>query len=166
MEMNRIDALVADRNIWYDDEAVEGWIRYCEAELTLTDGEPLVLLDSFKLWGEQVFGWYYYTTRSVYVKDRRRTGWALRAAPRPQASDRQAVPHRRAWRREEHVRVCDPELLPEHRHVHDASDHDRPDDEARRGGHVPDRHGDHSRSRPPVQVPHRRFDHGDLGKAR
>ena len=69
MEMNRIDALVADRNIWYDDEAVEGWIRYCEAELTLTDGEPLVLLDSFKLWGEQVFGWYYYTTRSVYVKD-------------------------------------------------------------------------------------------------
>ena len=55
MEMNRIDALVADRNIWYDDEAVEGWIRYCEAELTLTDGDPLVLLDSFKLWGEQVF---------------------------------------------------------------------------------------------------------------
>ena len=69
MEMNRIDALIADRNIWYDDEAVEGWIKYCEAELTLTDGDPLVLLDSFKLWGEQVFGWYYYTTRSVYVKD-------------------------------------------------------------------------------------------------
>ncbi len=67
MEMNRIDDLIANPGIWYDDQAVEGWISYCENELTLTDGEDLKLLDSFKLWGEQVFGWYYYVERSVYV---------------------------------------------------------------------------------------------------
>jgi len=67
MEMNRIDALIENPGIWYDDEAVEGFIRYCESELTLTDGEDLVLLDSFKLWAEQIFGWYYYVERSVYV---------------------------------------------------------------------------------------------------
>jgi len=68
MEMNRIDALIADPAIYYDDLAVEGWIEYCERELTLTNGAPLELLDSFKLWGEQLFGWYYFITRSVYVK--------------------------------------------------------------------------------------------------
>ena len=67
MEMNRIDELIANPGIYYDDEAVEGWIRFCEHELTLTDGSNLILLDSFKLWGEQVFGWYYYVERSVYV---------------------------------------------------------------------------------------------------
>lgn len=66
MEMNRIDALIANPNIYYDDEAVEGFIRYCENELTLTDGADLYLLDSFKLWAEQVFGWYYFVERSVY----------------------------------------------------------------------------------------------------
>ena len=67
MEMNRIDDLIANPGIWYDDQAVEGWISYCESELTLTDGEDLKLLDTFKLWGEQIFGWYYYVERSVYV---------------------------------------------------------------------------------------------------
>lgn len=66
MEMNRIDDLIANPGVYYDDQAVEGWIRYCEAELTLTDGSDLHLLDSFKLWGEQVFGWYYFVDRSVY----------------------------------------------------------------------------------------------------
>ena len=66
MEMNRIDDLIANPGVYYDDEAVEGWIRYCENELTLTDGSDLKLLDSFKLWGEQVFGWYYFIERSVY----------------------------------------------------------------------------------------------------
>ena len=66
MEMNRIDELIDDPRYWYDDQAVEGWIRFCENELTLTDGGDLKLLDSFKLWGEQVFGWYYYLERSVY----------------------------------------------------------------------------------------------------
>lgn len=67
MEMHRIDALIENPGIWYDDEAVEGFIRFCESELTLTDGEDLVLLDSFKLWAEQIFGWYYFVERSVYV---------------------------------------------------------------------------------------------------
>lgn len=66
MEMNRIDALIADRSFYYDDQAVEGWVRYCESELTLTDGSDLNLLDTFKLWGEQIFGWYYFVDRSVY----------------------------------------------------------------------------------------------------
>ena len=67
MEMNRIDDLIANPGFYYDDKAVEGWIKYCENELTLTDGEDLHLLDSFKLWGEQVFGWYYFVERSVYI---------------------------------------------------------------------------------------------------
>lgn len=66
MEMNRIDDLIANPGIYYDDKAVEGWIKYCECELTLTDGSDLHLLDTFKLWGEQVFGWYYFVERSVY----------------------------------------------------------------------------------------------------
>ena len=69
MEMNRLDDLIANPGIYYDDQAVEGWIQYCEEELTLTDGSDLNLLDSFKLWGEQVFGWYYFVERSVYQPD-------------------------------------------------------------------------------------------------
>ena len=67
MEMNRIDALIANPGIYYDDEAINGFIAYCENELTLTNGEDLKLLDSFKLWAEQIFGWYYFVERSVYV---------------------------------------------------------------------------------------------------
>lgn len=66
MEMNRIDALIENPNVYYDDEAVEGFIRYCETELTLTDGSPMTLLDTFKLWAEEIFGWYYYVERSVF----------------------------------------------------------------------------------------------------
>ena len=66
MEMNRIDALIENPGIWYDDQDVEGFILYCETELTLTDGEDLILLDSFKLWAEQIFGWYYFVERSIY----------------------------------------------------------------------------------------------------
>lgn len=66
LEMNRIDALIENPQYYYDDNAVEGWIRYCEDELTLTDGSPLNLLDTFKLWGEEIFGWYYFVERSVY----------------------------------------------------------------------------------------------------
>ena len=66
MEMNRIDDLIANPGIFYDDKAVEGWIKFCNNELTLTDGSDLNLLDTFKLWGEQVFGWYYFVERSVY----------------------------------------------------------------------------------------------------
>lgn len=69
MEMNRIDDLIANPGIWYDDQAIQGFINYCENELTLTDGEDLHLLDSFKLWAEQIFGWYYFVEQSVYDPD-------------------------------------------------------------------------------------------------
>ena len=67
MEMNRVDALIDNPGVWYDDQAIDGFIRYCENELTLTDGEDLHLLDTFKLWAEQIFGWYYFVDRSIYV---------------------------------------------------------------------------------------------------
>ena len=69
MEMNRIDDLIRNPGIYYDDKAVDGFIKYCENELTLTDGSDLKLLDSFKLWAEQIFGWWYYVVRSVYIPD-------------------------------------------------------------------------------------------------
>lgn len=67
MEMNRIDKLIANPGVYYDDEAINGFVEFCEEELTLTDGEDLYLMDSFKLWAEQVFGWWYFVDRSVYV---------------------------------------------------------------------------------------------------
>lgn len=66
LEMNRIDSLIANPNIYYDPQAIDGFIKYCEWELTLTDGSDLFLLDTFKLWAEQIFGWYYFVERSVY----------------------------------------------------------------------------------------------------
>jgi phage terminase large subunit-like protein len=69
MEMNRIDALIANPSIYYDDQAVEGFIRYCEGELTLTDGTDFYMLPTFKLWAEQIFGWYYFVQRSVFEPD-------------------------------------------------------------------------------------------------
>ena len=71
MEMNRIDQPIANPNIYYDPAKVEGWISFCEHELTLTDGRPLKLLDTFKLWGEEVFAWYYFVERSIYTPDDR-----------------------------------------------------------------------------------------------
>lgn len=70
MEMNRIDDLIANPGIYYDDEAIEGWVKFCEQEMTLTDGSDVTLLDSFKLWGEQVFGWYFFVDRSVPVPNK------------------------------------------------------------------------------------------------
>ena len=74
MEMNRIDELIDNPGIWYDDEAINGFIAYCENELTLTNGEDLHLLESFKLWAEQIFGWYYFVERSVYVPSKNGRG--------------------------------------------------------------------------------------------
>lgn len=80
MEMNRIDRLIANPGIYYDDKAIDGFIAYCENELTLTNGEDLKLLDSFKLWAEQVFGWYYFVERSVYApsKDNHGGRWVTK----------------------------------------------------------------------------------------
>lgn len=69
MEMNRIDALIDNPGVYYDDKAIDGFVKFCETELTLTDGSDLTLLDTFKLWAEQIFGWWYYVERSVYVPD-------------------------------------------------------------------------------------------------
>lgn len=66
MEMNRIDALIADPQFYYDDKAVEGWIEFCEGELTLTDGSDFKMLDSYKLWGEEIFGWFYFEERTIW----------------------------------------------------------------------------------------------------
>ena len=74
MEMNRIDDLIANPGVYYDDQAVEGWIHYCENELTLTDGSDLYMLDTFKLWGEQVYGWYYFVERSVFQPNENKKG--------------------------------------------------------------------------------------------
>lgn len=74
MEMNRIDALIRNPGVYYDDKAVEGFIAFCENELTLTDGSPLKLLDTFKLWAEELFGWYYFVERSVYEPNENATG--------------------------------------------------------------------------------------------
>jgi len=74
MEMNRIDALIDDPDMYYDDEAIDGWIRFCENELTLTNGEDVELLDTFKLWGEQLWGWYRFVERSVYIPNEDRIG--------------------------------------------------------------------------------------------
>lgn len=72
LEMNRIDELIANPGVYYDEDAVEGWINYMESEMTLTDGDDLHLLPSFKLWAEQIYGWYYFEERSVYDPDTRR----------------------------------------------------------------------------------------------
>lgn len=74
MEMNRIDSLIDNPNYYYDDTAIDGFVRYCETELTLTDGADLHMLDSFKLWAEQIFGWYYYVERSVYQPSKENHG--------------------------------------------------------------------------------------------
>lgn len=72
MEMNRIDGLIANPGVFYDPDAVNGWIDFCENELTLTDGSDLKLLDTFKLWGEEVYGWYYFVERDVYLPNEKR----------------------------------------------------------------------------------------------
>lgn len=77
-EMNRIDDLIADPGVYYDEDAVEGWIKFCETELTLTDGSDLKMLDTFKVWGEQVFGWYYFVDRSVFEPGKRGRGHYVR----------------------------------------------------------------------------------------
>ena len=74
MEMNRIDDLIDNPGVYYDGDVVEGFIAYCENEMTLTDGSDLILLDSFKLWAEQALGWYYFVERSVYEPGPRNHG--------------------------------------------------------------------------------------------
>jgi phage terminase large subunit-like protein len=89
LEMNRIDKLIRDPRIYYDDQAVEGWIRFCENELTLTDGSDMFLLDSFKLWGEQVYGWCYFVERSVYKRSKNGRGHYIRKTVKKRLTNKQ-----------------------------------------------------------------------------
>lgn len=70
LEMNRIDSLIKNPGVYYDESAVEHWIDFCESELTLTDGSPFHMLDTFKLWGEQLYGWYYFEDKSIYTPNK------------------------------------------------------------------------------------------------
>jgi len=128
MEMNRIDDLIANPGVYYDDQAVEGWINYCESELTLTDGGDLHLLDSFKLWGEQVFGWYYFVERSVYE-------------PNPDGHGGRYV------KKTIKKRLINKQYLivfPKCRYYNDSSDHNCPDNETSRRSDVPYSYCHHS----------------------
>ena len=131
MEMNRIDDLIANPGVYYDDQAVEGWIAYCESELTLTDGSDLKLLDSFKLWGEQIFGWYYFVERSVY-------------RPNPDGS-------------QIHVWFNTSGLLPECRYFNNAPNHYSSNNEAGRRGYVSASNCYYTITRPSVSISDRRF---------
>ena len=96
--MNRIDELIANPNIYYDDMAIDGFIKYCEYELTLTDGADLHLLDSFKLWAEQIFGWYYFVERSVYTQ-MKMAMVGITSRRHQEKTNHKAVPHCRQRRR-------------------------------------------------------------------
>ena len=115
-EMNRIDALIANPNIYYDDQAVEGFIRYCEGELTLTDGSDLHLLESFKLWAEQIFGWYYFVERSVYVPTKDNHGGHYEKRDNQETPDSKAVSNSCSRSSQVDVRVAHSKLFFECRH--------------------------------------------------
>ena len=144
MEMNRIDALIANPNIYYDSEAVEGFIRYCENELTLTDGRDLHLLPSFKLWAEQIFGWYYFVERSVYVPYARAimvVDYVKKTIKKRLTTKQYLIVARGAAK--SMYAACIQALLPQCRHVNYASDHHRSDHEAGRRSDVAVPYGHH-----------------------
>jgi hypothetical protein len=154
LEMNRIDALIANPNIYYDDQAVEGFIRFCEGEMTLTDGNDLHLLFTFKLWAEQIFGWYYFVERSVYVPSEVITAATTRSDDQD-SFDQEVLSHRGSRWSQVDVRCSHSGVLHHGRYVDHASDHHGSDHEAGRRGDVADSHGHYSCSRSAVQVPHR-----------
>ena len=119
MEMNRIDDLIANPGIYYDDKAINGFIAFCEDELTLTDGGDVKMLDSFKLWAEQIFGWYYFVERSVYVPNPHGAGQAHKEA----AGD-EAVSYHHTFGRKDHVPGIFAGVLYDRQHEHHpAADH-------------------------------------------
>jgi phage terminase large subunit-like protein len=89
LEMNRIDRLIKNPRYYYDDQAVEGWIKFCENELTLTDGSDMFLMDSFKLWAEQVYGWYYFVERNVYKRTKSGRGHYVRKTVKKRLTSKQ-----------------------------------------------------------------------------
>ena len=147
MEMNRIDDLIANPGIYYDDKAVEGWIKYCEAEMTLTDGSDLHLLDSFKLWGEQVFGWYYFVERTVYEPNADgRGGHYVKKMIKKRLVNKQYLIVGRGAAKS----IYDSCIQCGHKY--DPSDHDSSNHEACRRGHVTNPHCHHKIPRPRIPI--------------
>jgi hypothetical protein len=149
LEMNRIDDLIANPNIYYDAGPVEGFIKYCEMELTLTDGSDLHLLDTFKLWAEQIFGWYYYVERSIFDPT---LGEFIKKTVKKRLTTKQYLIVARGA-----AKSLFASILLECRYRDHSSDHDSSDDEASRRGHVANSYGYYSISWAFVQVPYRRF---------
>ena len=138
LEMNRIDALIDNPSVYYDDDAVKGFIAYCENELTLTDGSNLNLLDSFKLWAEQLFGWYHYVDRSVFEEDPDGHGGRfVRRRIKKRLVTKQYLIVARG-RSKKYVCVLYTKFLFKCGHVDYASDYYSPHNEAGRRGHVAD----------------------------
>ena len=150
LEMNRIDDRVRNPSFYYDDLAVEGFIRFCESEMTLTDGQDLVLLDSFKLWAEEIFGWWYLRP------ERERPRWAFRETQSQTAPHQQAIHHRCSRRSQVSVRDTAASVFSYNRYHHDHADHYRPDHETGRGGHAASSNRHDSEQGSAVLVPDRR----------
>jgi hypothetical protein len=146
MEMNRIDALIANPNVYYDPDAVKGFILFCENELTLTDGTDLHLLDSFKLWAEQIFGWYYYVDRSVYEpgKDGHGGRYVDKVIKKRLTTKQYLIVARGAAK--SMYAECIQAYFLKCRYQHYSSDHHRTNDETGRRGYVTVPDGDHSSS--------------------
>lgn len=113
MEMNRIDNLIRNPGIYYDDKAMDGFVQFCEKELTLTNGSDLKLLETFKLWTEQIFGWYYFEERTVYKPNQ--DGHGGRYVQHQAPAGAKTVSDRGAWCSQEHVRQLRAAVFPDSR---------------------------------------------------
>ncbi len=146
-EMNRIDALIANPGIWYDSEAVNGFIAYCEGELTLTDGTNLHLLPTFKLWAEQIFGWFYYVDRSVWEPGGDgEDGHYVTKTIKLRLTKKQFLIVARGAAKSMYAECIQAFFLD------DAPNHDRTYDEAGRRGHGAVAHCYHTRARTTFQI--------------
>ena len=155
MEMNRIDDLIANPGIFYDDQAVEGWIAFCEKELTLTDGGDLYLLDSFKIWGEQIFGWYYFVERSVYVPNKDgHGGHYVNKKIKKRLINKQYLIVARGAAKSMYASCLQNYFL----NVDNASNYDGANNETSRGSIISNTNGFNSRSRSVISVFNGRFD--------
>ena len=132
MEMNRIDALIADPKYYYDDSAIDGFIEFVESEMTLTDGSDVFVMDSFKLWAEQLLSWYIFVDRSVYVP---------RSEACEKASDAQTVYHRGSGRCQVDVRFVSASVFPHGRHHNHSPDYCGPHDAVGNRNHPTDQDG-------------------------
>lgn len=157
LEMNRIDALIANPSFYYDDNAVEGWIKFCEREMTLTDGSDLHLLDSFKLWGEEVFGWYYFETKSVWEPNPDGHGGHYVRKDVKKRLTKKAIPDSRTRGRQVFIRLDYSRILSYCRYIDNTPDNDISYNETVRGDHVSDQDCYYQGKRSVVSILNRRI---------